>query len=48
MKKDTKKHEISDYKSDVTKKEVLADIEKVALFKPLSSVESQHQASLKT
>jgi hypothetical protein len=42
------KHEIDDYKSDVTKKQVLADIEKVALFKPLSSAESQHQASSKT
>ena len=48
MKKDLKKHEISDYKSDVTKADVLKDIEKVALFKPLSSAESQRQASLKT
>ena len=31
-----------------TKKQVLADLEKVALFKPLSSVESQHPTSLKT
>jgi hypothetical protein len=39
MKKDTKKHTIEDYKSDVTKQQVMADIEKVALsskpIKPL-------------
>jgi hypothetical protein len=48
MKKDLKKHEIDDYKSDVTKKEVLANIEKVALFKPKQNGESQPPASLKT